>query len=130
MPINIHKYLVQGVPYGIPPKWKWAARWPCFWCQTLFSFRFILETCVSVYLDFLNFFFEFFKEFCMIWGIFHFFRKIKNLKNSKKNLFQKSKCTHVSSINLKGKEPDTKNIVTVLVYFCNNPYETPCIYDN
>ena len=28
-------------------------------------------------------------------------------------LFQKSKCTHVSSINLKGKVSDTKNVVTI-----------------
>ena len=35
----------------------------------------------------------------------------------KKNLFQKSKCTHVSSINLKGKVSDTKNIVIVLFTF-------------
>ena len=56
-------------------------------------------------------------------GYYSFFRKIKNLKNTpnrrwdplkilKKFLFQKSKCTHVSSINLKGKVSDSKNIVT------------------
>ena len=33
-------------------------------------------------------------------------------KFEKKFLFQKSKCTQVSSINLKGKVDDTKNIVT------------------
>ena len=49
------------------------------------------------------------------------------LKNSKKILFQKSKCTHVSSINLKGKVSDSKNIVTAVIYFCNYPYGTPCI---
>ena len=47
------------------------------------------------------------------------------LKKSKKFLFQKSKSTHISSINLRGKVSDTKNIVTSLVYFCNNPYGTP-----
>ena len=72
-------------------------------------------------------------------GDLSFFRKIKNLKNpqnhrgdplknSKKFLFQKSKCTHVSSINLKGKVSDTKNIATALIYFCSYPYETPCMY--
>ena len=48
------------------------------------------------------------------------------MKNSKNFLFQKSKCTHVSSINLKGKVSDSKNIVTVLVYFCSYPCGTPC----
>ena len=43
------------------------------------------------------------------------------LKNSKNILFQKSKCTHVSSINLKGKVT-----VTAAVYFCSYPYGTPC----
>ena len=43
-----------------------------------------------------------------------------------KNLFQKSKCTHVSSINLKRKVSDSKNIVAALVYFCSYPYGTPC----
>ena len=75
----------------------------------------------------------------MIKGIFQIFdysKRMKNnpnhrgdpMKNSKKFLFQKSKCTHISSINLKGKVSDTKNIVTTaLVYFCNNPYGTPCM---
>ena len=44
-----------------------------------------------------------------------------------KNFFQKSKCTHIASINLKGKVSDIKNIVTALVYFCNYPYGTPCM---
>ena len=61
-------------------------------------------------------------------GLYRVSQKKVCFKNSKKNfLFQKSKCTHVSSINLKGKMSDTKNIVIALIYFCNNPYETPCI---
>ena len=73
-----------------------------------------------------------------IFLIFNFSKKIKNLqiigegdplKNSKNFLFQKSKCTHVSSINLKGKVSDTKNVVTALVYFCNYPYGTSCSSD-
>ena len=50
------------------------------------------------------------------------------LKNSKNILFQKSKCTHVSSINLNGKVSDSKNLVTALVYFCSYPCGTPCMY--
>ena len=30
-------------------------------------------------------------------------------------------------INLKGNASDTKNVVTALIYFCNYPYETPCM---
>ena len=50
------------------------------------------------------------------------------LKISKK-IFQKSKGTHVSSINLKGKVSNSKNIDTALVYFCSYPYGTPCILE-
>ena len=74
----------------------------------------------------------------MIWGIFHFLDKLKfenipnrrgnPLKKFKKYIFQKSKCTHFSSINLKGKVSDSKNIVRALVFFCSYPCGTPCIY--
>ena len=106
-----------------------------FLMSDTFPFRFMLEMCV--HFDFWNKkFFELFKGSSYDLEIFHFFRKIKNLKNtpnhrgdplknSKNFLFQKSKCTHISSINLKGKVSDTKNIVIV---FCNNPYGTPCTY--
>ena len=50
------------------------------------------------------------------------------MKISKK-IFQKSKGTHVSSINLKGKVSNSKNIDTALVYFCSYPYGTPCILE-
>ena len=50
------------------------------------------------------------------------------MKNSKKILFQKSKCTHVSSINLKGKVSHSKNIVTAVVYFWEFPCGSPCTY--
>ena len=49
------------------------------------------------------------------------------MKNSKKFLFQKSKCTHVSSINLKGKVSHSKNIVTAVVYFWEFPCGSPCM---
>ena len=62
-------------------------------------------------------------------SFFLFFSKMKNPPNHSKTNFQKSKCTYVSSINLKGKvTDDTKNIVAALIYFCNYPYGTPCIY--
>ena len=48
------------------------------------------------------------------------------LKKFEKKL-QKSKCTRISITNLKGKVSDTKNIVTALVFYCNNLYGTPCI---
>ena len=89
-----------------------------------FPFRFMLDTCV--HFDFWNKnFFEFFIGSPLWFGVFFIFRK---MKNSKKNLFQKSKCTHISSINLKGKVSHTKNIVTSLIYFCSYPYGTPCIF--
>ena len=51
------------------------------------------------------------------------------MKNSKIFLFQKSKCTHVSSINLKGKVSHSKNIVTAVVYFWEFPCGSPCMCD-
>ena len=48
-------------------------------------------------------------------------------KIQKKYFFQKSKYTHYSTINLKGKASDSKNIVTALVYFCSYPNGTSCI---
>ena len=51
----------------------------------------------------------------MIWGIFQIFLFIKEWKippnhspfeKVRKKLFQKSECTHVSTINVKGKESD------------------------
>ena len=64
-------------------------------------------------------------------GYFSFFKKIIGdpMKNSKFFLFQKSKCTHVSSINLKGKVSHSKNIVTAVIYFWEFPYGSPCTYN-
>ena len=62
---------------------------------------------------------------------------MRNLPNHRGGPFEKFKrffipkikmYTHVYSINLKGKVSDTKNVVTALIYFCNYPYGTPCIY--
>ena len=50
--------------------------------------------------------------------------RMKNLK--KKYSQNQNVCTHVSSINLKRKVSDTKNIVTAHIYFCIYPYGTPC----
>ena len=62
------------------------------------------------------------KNPCLFWCHTHtLFRS-----NFSKKKFQKSKYTHVASINLKGKVFDSKNIVTALIYFCNYPYGTPC----
>ena len=41
--------------------------------------------------------------------------------------FKKNKCTHVGSINLEWQDSSSKNMVTVVFYFCTIPYETPCI---
>ena len=66
----------------------------------------------------------------------NFSTKMKNTSNHRrdplkisKKIFQKSKGTHVSSINLKGKVSNSKNIDTALVYFCSYPYGTPCILE-
>ena len=98
-----------------------------FFESDTFPFRFMLQTCVH---------FDFWDKFCfefskgppydlVYFSFFYFSRKMKNtpnhrgdpMKNSKIFLFQKSKCTHVSSINLKGKVSDSKYIVTAVVYF-------------
>ena len=84
-----------------------------------------------------NQFFDLFKGSPLSFGVYLFFRKIKTLKNtpnhrrdplknSKRILFQKSKCTHVCSINLKGKVSDLKNVFITLMYFCTYSYGTPC----
>ena len=108
-----------------------------FFESDTFPFRFMLETCV--HFDFCNkIFSNFSKGPPYDLGYFSFFKKIKKLKNtpnhrgdpmknSKKFLFQKSKCTHVSSINLKGKVSHSKNIVTAVVYFWEFPCGSPCI---
>ena len=108
-------------------KSKWVL-WLCFWCQTLFPSD-LCWKCVYILIFGISFFRIFHP---MIWVIFHFFRKIKNWKNApnhrgtlwkiKKKLFQKSKCAHISSKNLK----DPKNIVIALIYVFNNPWGTPC----
>ena len=47
-----------------------------------------------------------------------------------KKIFQKSKCTHVSSINLKGKVSDSKNIFRALIYFCSSIHVWDTLYDH
>ena len=42
--------------------------------------------------------------------------------------FKKTKCTHLGTINLKWQVSSSKNMVTVVFYFCTIPYETPCMY--
>ena len=84
-----------------------------FYESDTFPFRFMLETCI--HFDFWNkILFEFFKGDYDV-GYFS---------------YKKSKCTHVSSINLKGKVSDSKNIVTALTYFCSYPCGTPCTFQN
>ena len=41
--------------------------------------------------------------------------------------FKKTKCTHLGTINLEWQDSSSKNMVTVVFYFCTIPYETPCI---
>ena len=79
-------------------------------------FRFMLETCVH---------FDLWNKYFLNVGYFSFFRKIT--KKIQKKIIPKIKCTHVSSINLKGKVSDSKNIDTALIYFCSYPCGTPCI---
>ena len=110
-------------------KSKWVL-WLCFLSQTLFPSDLCWKN-VYILIFGIKFFFNFSKGPAYDLGYFSFFRKIKKMKNTpnhrgtlwkfKKKLFQKSKCTHVSSINLKGKVSDSKNIVTPLIYFCSSP---------
>ena len=110
--------------------------WLCFWCQTLFLSDLCLKH-VYILIFGIKFFSNFSKGPPYDLGNFSFFRKNKNLKNPKNHrgdplknskffLFQKSKCTHVSSINLKGKVSHSKNIVTAVIYFWEFPYGSPC----
>ena len=98
--------------------------WLCFWCQTIFP----SDLCWK-------------RVYILIFGIIFFqfwlghFSKILSKIISQiiggpfeKFLFQKSKCTLCSSINLKGKMSDTKNVVISPIYFCNYPHRTPCTY--
>ena len=112
--------------------------WLCFLSETLFP----SDLCwIHVYILIFGIkkFSNFLKGPLYDLGYFSFFRKIKNLKNTpnhrgdpmknlKKILFQKSKCTHVSSINLKGKVSHSKNIVTAVVYFWEFPCGSLCRY--
>ena len=103
-----------------------------FLVSDTFVFKSMLEICAHIYF-WNNFFSNFSKGPPYDLGIFHFSRKIKNLKmpqiiggpfkRLKKILFQKSKCTYVSSINLKGKVSDTKNSFTFITIHMEHPVQ-------
>ena len=102
-----------------------------FFKSDTFALRFMLETCV--HFDFWNnsFFQIFQRDPPMIWGYYSiisiYLRNEKYPKSySKTLLLIKSKCAHVTSINLKAKVWLEQH--TALIYFCSYPCRTPCMY--
>ena len=98
-----------------------------FFKSDTFALRFMLETCV--HFDFWNnsFFQIFQRDPPMIWGYYSiisiYLRNEKYPKSySKTLLLIKSKCAHVTSINLKAKVWLEQH--TALIYFCSYPCGT------